>query len=247
MDARKPRIACGVGINWTAMRCVATTMLLLQISCASALTVVSSGLILARPCFTTSTPQRTSLPGKLRMNSAVVPLYRGLAAASVLHGCFAQAPFDQASVLVATAIAASFDLGPAAARQIASATNAQTKTPGAAANRWFALIGMKIAGQIMGLLLSAFGAALVGASCIIAADALFWLLGGGEARYGMDGPAPIPAKLSRILLGVNAIILLATIIAIVSPPGFHRIAGASVYSAGILLQTAGNENTRKRQ
>ena len=243
-----------------------TSVMLLQASCASAFAAASPPPILSRPSFTTilhapykfgrraalqthtaAHLARCSAPRMLRMNAAVVPLYRGLAAASVLHGCFVKAPLVDASVLVATAIAASVDLGPAAARQIASAVNAQMQTPGAAANKWFALVSMKTAGQILGLLLSAFGAALLGASCIIAADALFWMLGGGAARFGADGPAPIPANLSRVLLGINAIILLATFTASTSPPGLRRAGGAAVYSAGILIQTVGNEKTRKKK
>ena len=176
---------------------------------------------------------------------AVVPLCRGLALASVLQ--VNRVPHVDGAVLVATAVAASIDLGPAAARQLSSASQARRQTPGSAANRWQSTVRVKVAGQIAGLVSSAFGAALVGAALIIAADALFWLLGGGAARFADDGlPAPIPAKLCRVLLCINLVLLLAAVVAGAVPQGFRRSAGAAVYITGVLAQVLGNEKTRRK-
>jgi hypothetical protein len=181
-----------------------------------------------------------------RMNSAVVPLFRGLAAACVVQAVIQRVPLAETVVLVATAIAASVDLGPAAARQLMSAANAKKKSPGAAAEKWARVVSIKVVGQLVGLVTCAFGAALQGALCIIAADAIFWLAGGGEVRFGMGGPDPIPDKLCRVLFCVNAAIFLATLAAIASP-GLQRTAGTAVYTLGVLAQTVGNEKTRKKQ
>jgi len=108
-------------------------------------------------------------------------------------------------------------------------------------------VSIKVAGQVVGLLASACGAALAGAACIIAADALFWGLGGGAARFDLAGPAPIADKLARVLLCVNGLILLSLLIASCSPLGVGRTVGSAVYAVGILAQLLGNENTRKKK
>ena len=73
------------------------------------------------------------------------------------------------------------------------------------------------------------------------------LLGGGAARFADDGlPAPIPAKLCRVLLCINLVLLLAAVVAGAAPQGFRRSAGAAVYITGVLAQVLGNEKTRRK-
>ena len=60
------------------------------------------------------------------LGAALVPVYRALAAIALWQATRAT-PWVDAMVLIATAIAASFDLGPAAQRQLASATKAQQR------------------------------------------------------------------------------------------------------------------------
>jgi len=174
-----------------------------------------------------------------------VPLFRGLALASMLQ--VIRVPYVDGAVLVATAATASIDLGPAAATQLSSGSMARRQAPGGAANRWHVTVCIKVVGQVAGLVSSAFGAALVGAACIVAADALFWLFGGGSARFGVDGlPAPIPAKLCRVFLCINVVLLLAAVVASAAPQGFRRSAGAAVYITGVLGQILGNEQARRK-
>lgn len=192
-----------------------------------------------------ASPRHSMSTMSLSSAAAVVPLCRGLALASVLQ--VNRVPYVDGAVLVATAVAASIDLGPAAARQLSSASQARRQTPGSAANRWQSTVRVKVVGQIAGLVSSAFGAALVGAALIIAADALFWLLGGGAVRFADDGlPAPIPVKLCRVLLCINLVLLLAAVVAGAAPQGFRRSAGAAVYITGVLAQVFGNEKTRRK-
>ena len=217
--------------------------MLMYAGCASAFAASRPRLLPAKSAL--ASPRHSMSTMSLSSAAAVVPLGRGLALASVLQ--VNRVPYVDRAVLVATAVAASIDLGPAAARQLSSASQARRQTPGSAANRWQSTVRVKVAGQIAGLVSSAFGAALVGAALIIAADALFWLLGGGAARFADDGlPAPIPVKLCRVLLCINLVLLLAAVVAGAAPQGFRRSAGAAAYITGVLAQVFGNEKTRRK-
>lgn len=210
--------------------------------------------------------QHLNASANAAVGAAVVPVYRALAAVLLWQATRVQ--WVDTAVLLATAIAACIDLGPAAHRQLASATKAQQRarppqpkeagTPGSrsrpgrlasrkAADKWNSVVALKIAGQVVGLVISACGAALAGAACIIAADALFWGLGGGAARFDLNGPAPIADKLGRVLLGANMVMMFSLIIASTAPQGFRRTVGASVYTVGVLTQVVGNEKTRRNK
>mmetsp|Transcript_17839 Transcript_17839/g.19343 ORF Transcript_17839/g.19343 Transcript_17839/m.19343 type:complete len:272 (-) Transcript_17839:144-959(-) len=201
-----------------------------------------------------------------RMNAAVLPtVYRILAAGSAVRvvttgvGANDVGTVTSAAVLLTTAAAASFDLAPSAAGQLASAKRAyQAGLPNATA--WRTAVRIKIVGQIVGLLFSLAGAggtelgALVGATCIVGADTVFWALGGGSNRFECDGvdgvrSAPIAKSLVKALLGVNMVMLLSVLVGAAwgRSGSLLRKGGAAVFCTGILAQIVGNEKTRRRR
>lgn len=204
-------------------------------------------------------PNRPNTRAVPQMNAALIPTaYRILAVGSVYRAATGVDP-TSAVVLLCTATAATLDLAPAAAGQLTSAKRAATGlAPPAAgfdrARRWRNAVRVKILGQIAGLVVSAgVGGALVGAACVVGADCAFWAMDGGANRFECDGDgvrsAPIAAPLSRVLLGVNGVMLLSALVGCVF--GQNRLVirrgGAAVFCTGILSQVIGNEKTRRRK
>jgi len=212
-----------------------------------------------------------------RMTAAVLPtVYRILAAGCAVRGVTSitrvggggavnnvGTTVTSMAVLLTTAAAASFDLAPSAVGQLTAARRAcLTGLPNDTA--WRTTVRLKIIGQLVGLVVSLAGvggtelSALVGAACIVGADMVFWVLGGGSYRFACcddgvnDGGvqrAPIAPPLVRVLLGVNLVMLLSVLIGItVGRSGsLLRMGGAVVYCTGLLTQIVGNAKTRNRR
>jgi len=173
---------------------------------------------------------------------ALLPLaYRGLAAAALATAF--RLPRAEGAAQVATALAAVVDFEPTAQRQLASAERA-AGWGGANGDRWARVVRAKIVGQLVGLAVAASGRALAGAAVLAAADVRFWASGAGACRFDEDGaPAPVADATARGLLGVNVFLCGAAALASL---GVLRPLGAAIYASLVMLQTVGDEMTRRR-
>jgi len=188
------------------------------------------------------------------MNAVALPTtYRLLAAGCVWRAATITDP-TSSLVLLSTAISASFDLAPSAAEQFASSKRARAMDLDGSGT-WRTVVRTKLLAQLAGLVASAaLGRALGGASCIVAANAVFWASGAGDARFVCDGTAevgvrraPIKASLARALFGVNVVMLCALLAGCCGRGGsLLRKGGASVFCAGVLSQTFGDGKTRRK-
>lgn len=195
--------------------------------------------------------QNVSAPRSLPVveSAKVLPFaYSGASAALLYRATKAVTKADQA-VLIATATLSLFNLGPTDNARLKSAKRAEKIYPSCNppskhrknALKWRSLVRIKLVGQLVGLVWMAAAKTSVdimrGAATVMAANVAFFLSGAGEAMHDDDGMAnPMPASKARGLLTIDAVLMIAALVAASSPADSARYARAAwIFAGGAMI------------